>query len=61
MAESEDDALHVKIDQCMEIALNLCVAVIKQNIKGNTEFTAVLADLGIEDKKAAEICEIIQT
>lgn len=44
----------------MEIGLNLCVAIIKQNIKGNTEFAAILSDLGIEESQQTELCDTFQ-
>ena len=38
MAESEDDALQVKIDQLLDITLNICSSIIKSNLKGKVEF-----------------------
>ena len=58
MAESEDDALQVKMDKCIEITLNLCAAIIKQNIRGSSEFTAVLNDLGIDESMHGELTQV---
>ena len=50
MADSEDDGLQVKIDTLFDIVLNLCSIIIKQNVRGTSEFSLILNDLGIPDE-----------
>lgn len=48
MSETQDDALQVKMDKCLELTLTLCAQIIKQNIRGAIEFSNVVKDLGID-------------
>jgi hypothetical protein len=60
MAQSEDDDLQMKVDKCIELTLNLCASIIKQNIRGSAEFTAVLNDLGIDESVHADLSQVFQ-
>ena len=60
MAESEDDALQIKIDTLLDIVLNLCASIIRANIKGQTEFTHILTDLGLDKTSHQELAAIFQ-
>ena len=48
MSETQDDALQVNIDKCLELTLTLCAQLIKQNTRGAIEFSNVLKDLGVD-------------
>ena len=60
MAESEDDALQVKIDQLLDITLNICSSIIKSNLKGTVEFQLILNDLGMPAENQATVSKIFE-
>ena len=58
MAESQDDGLQVKIDTLLDITLNICSQIIKQNVRGTSEFTLILNDLGVPEASHVELCQV---
>ena len=55
MSESQDDGLQVKMDTLLDIVLNICSLIIKQNVNGTSEFALILNDLGVPENQQAEL------
>ena len=60
MAESQDDALQIKVDQLLDFTLNLCASIVRAGIKGTQEFSLILNDLGVDEATQQSLLQIFQ-
>ena len=60
MAESEDDGMQIKIDQLLDLTLNICASIIKVNLRGTEELAHILKDLGLTPELQQPIQQVFK-